>query len=151
MSSGPIISKHFKLKSDIVPSKENKVSKYEEGKPYVLENDEYFKAFYKRVNEEKYNGCDVVLLGGYVVIGQDQRAEYKLPYEETYLIADKSDPRKLLLQSNNLAISLQFENLKLNLLMKEAFVENKNLLLKCHLANFIKEIESFETQIKEDK
>ncbi len=83
-----------------------------------------------------------------MVIGVDNKVEYKLPYEETYLIADKSDPRKLLLQSAGITVSLLFENLKLTLSMKENFIESKNLLLKCHLAGFIKEIEALERQLK---
>lgn len=64
----------------------------------------------------------MVLLGGYLVIGVDRQVEYKLPYEDSYLIPDKSDPRKLLLQSGNLTVSLQFDNLKQTLSMKENFM-----------------------------
>ena len=74
------------------------------------------------MKEEKYRECDVILLGGYLVIGVDSCVEYKLPYEETNLIGDKSDPRKLLVQSGNLAISIQLENLKQTLSMKENFI-----------------------------
>ncbi len=113
-----------------------------------MEKDEHFKALFKEMKEEKYRECDVILLGGYLVIGAEEQVEYKVPYEESCLIGDKSDPRKLLVQSGNLTVSVQFESLKETLSMKENFMENKNLLLKCHLSNMIKEIESLEAQVK---
>ena len=91
--------------------------------------------------ENRYPGS-LLLLNGYVVLKRGKTVEYKCSYKDGVLMADSSDPRKLMLVLEGTALSVLFSDVKTLLEFKSHYEEMKKTLLKYQLSLIVKQVES---------
>lgn len=95
----------------------------------------------KDLYDDNFEDCEIIYLGGYVVVSKHETVEYKCAYHEAVMTIDRSDPRKVLLSMGKTLLTISLSDVKKAYELRHNFSEMKKHLYKCQLSELVKQTE----------